>query len=133
MKKILIPALMLALSAATEASAETPLWMRYCALSPDGQTIAFTYQGDLFTVPAAGGEAHQLTSHPAHDTRPVWSPDGQRIAFASDREGQFDIYLVDKLGGEPKRLTTHTAAEYPVAFSDNNHILPKIRKQSQLQ
>ena len=123
MKKILIPALMLALSAATEASAETPLWMRYCALSPDGQTIAFTYQGDLFTVPAAGGEAHQLTSHPAHDTRPVWSPDGQRIAFASDREGQFDIYLVDKLGGEPKRLTTHTAAEYPVAFSDNNHIL----------
>ena len=123
MKKVLIPALAFAFTTAAAFAEETPLWMRYCALSPDGQTIAFSYQGDLFTVPTAGGEARQLTSHPGQDTRPVWSPDGKQIAFASDREGQFDIYLIDKQGGEPKRLTTHTAAEYPVAFRDNNHVL----------
>ena len=123
MKKVLIPALTLALTVATAHAEESPLWMRYCALSPDGQTIAFSYQGDLFTVPATGGEARQLTTHPGQDTRPVWSPDGKQLAFASDREGQFDIYLIDKEGGEPKRLTTHSASEYPLAFTDNSHVL----------
>ena len=123
MKKILIPALALAFSTAAAFAEETPLWMRYCALSPDGQTIAFSHQGDLFTVPATGGEARQLTTHPGQDTRPVWSPDGKQLAFASDREGQFDIYLIDKEGGEPKRLTTHSASEYPLAFTDNSHVL----------
>lgn len=123
MKKVLIPALTLALTVATAHAEESPLWMRYCALSPDGQTIAFSYQGDLFTVPATGGEARQLTTHPGQDTRPVWSPDGKQLAFASDREGQFDVYLIDKEGGEPKRLTTHSASEYPLAFTDNSHVL----------
>ena len=62
-----------------------PLWMRYPAISPNGETIAFTYKGDIYTVPANGGKATQLTTHPAHDTRPIWSPDGSKIAFASDR------------------------------------------------
>ena len=69
-----------------------PLWMRYPAISPNGETIAFTYKGDIYTVPANGGKATQLTTHPAHDTRPVWSPDGSKIVFASDRNGNFDIY-----------------------------------------
>lgn len=46
-----------------------PLWMRYPAISPNGETIAFTYKGDIYTVPANGGKATQLTTHPAHDTR----------------------------------------------------------------
>ena len=69
-----------------------PLWMRYPAISPNGETIAFTYKGDIYTVPANGGKATQLTTHPAHDTRPIWSPDGSKIAFASDRNGNFDIF-----------------------------------------
>ena len=48
-----------------------PLWMRYPAISPNGETIAFTYKGDIYTVPANGGKATQLTTHPAHDTRPI--------------------------------------------------------------
>lgn len=122
MKKLILPTLALCLSASMQAE-ESPLWMRYCALSPDGQTIAFSYQGDLYTVPAAGGKAHQLTSHPAHDTRPVWSPDSRQIAFASNRDGNFDVYLINKEGGEAKRLTTHSSNEYPAAFTDNQHIL----------
>ena len=73
-----------------------PLWMRYPAISPNGETIAFTYKGDIYTVPANGGKATQLTTHPAHDTRPIWSPDGSKIAFASDRNGNFDIFNIRK-------------------------------------
>lgn len=122
MKSLLI--LTSALLFATNVLAENdPLWMRYPAISPNGETIAFTYKGDLFTVPTNGGKATQLTTHPGHDTQPIWSPNGQKIVFASDRNGNFDIYVMDKEGGTPKQLTTHSANEYPEAFSDNNHIL----------
>lgn len=102
---------------------EAPLWMRHSALSPDGQTIAFSYKGDIYTVPATGGKALQLTTNDAYDSYPIWSPDGQRLAFASDRMGSLDIYMVGKEGGEPLRLTTHSFNEYPIAFSDNTHVL----------
>ena len=72
---------------------ETPLWMRHCAISPDGTTIAFTYKGDIYTVPVNGGRATQLTTNPAYDTTPIWSPDSKHIAFASDRLGSLDVYI----------------------------------------
>ncbi|MBE6300505.1 MAG: peptidase S41 [Parabacteroides distasonis] len=103
--------------------AETPLWMRYPAISPNGEWIAFTYKGDIYTVSSAGGKANQLTTHPSHDTRPVWSPDGNKLVFASDRNGNFDLFVIQKEGGLPKQLTTHSANEYPETFSDNKHIL----------
>jgi len=102
---------------APSASSQTePGWDRYPAISPDGSTIVFTYRGDLYTVPAAGGTAVAITSHPAHDYMPVWSHDGRQIAFASDRMGNFDIYVMPATGGEPTRLTHHSAAEYPYTF-----------------
>lgn len=92
------------------AAPESPLWMRYPAISPNGETIAFSYKGNLFTVPVGGGRAFQLTSHTAYDTRPVWSPDGSKIAFASNREGSFDIYVMSKEG------------ELPVALQPTRHM-----------
>lgn len=102
---------------------DTPLWMRYCAISPDGSSIAFTYKGDIYTVPATGGKATQITTNPAHDTKPVWSPDGKKIAFASDRMGSMDVYEVSREGGIPKRLTTHSGNETPIAYKNAGHIL----------
>ena len=66
MKKIIIT--LLSAAAAVSASAETPLWLRDAAISPDGKTVAFTYKGDIFTVPVSGGKARQITSNSAYDS-----------------------------------------------------------------
>ena len=120
-RKLAVMAAMLMTMAVTAQT--NPLWMRFCAISPDGNTIAFSYQGDLFTVATQGGTAHQLTSNDAYDAYPVWSPDGQSIAFASAREGSLDVYLIGKDGGTPKRLTTDSGNETPLTFLDDKTVL----------
>lgn len=122
MKKILLSAAACILTGWALAQ-ESPLWMRNCAISPDGTTIAFTYKGDIYTVPVSGGRAMQLTSHPAYDTAPMWSPDSKKIAFASDRMGSLDVFIVSREGGVPQRLTTHSGSETPIVFKDNGHVL----------
>ncbi len=96
---------------------DNPNWLRYSAISPDGQTIAFTYKGDIYTVPSTGGTAKALTFNEAYDYMPVWSHDGKSIAFASDRYGNFDVFIISAEGGESKRLTYHSRNEYPYTFS----------------
>ena len=128
MKNLMIPALALFLSAAAQAD-DSPLWMRYFAISPDGQTIAFSYQGDIYTVPSSGGKARQLTTHPAHDTRPVWSPDGQRIAFASNRSGNFDVFLMNKEGSPP---TPQTNIPRLLRITDTSCIWPTYCKMPRI-
>lgn len=92
-------------------------WFRHPAVSPDGSTIIFSHAGDLYTVPVAGGRAIPLTVHQAYETRPVWSRDGQTIAFASDRYGNFDIFVMPATGGEATRLTFHEADDLPSDFT----------------
>lgn len=122
MKKQLL--LAVALASSVWASAQTnPLWMRYSSISPNGQTIAFSYKGDIFTVPVTGGNARQITTNAAYDSYPVWSPDGRKIAFASSREGSLDVYVVNENGGVPTRLTYNSGDEIPMAFSDGMHVL----------
>ena len=119
-KLTLMVAVMMTIGAAAQTN---PLWMRFCAISPDGQTIAFSYKGDLFTVSTQGGTARQLTSNAAYDACPVWSADGQRIAFASAREGSLDVYIVGKDGGTPTRLTTDSGNETPLWFLNDDTVL----------
>ncbi|MAD98662.1 MAG: peptidase S41 [Flavobacteriaceae bacterium] len=98
---------------------ENPKWMRYSAISPDGTQIAFTYKGDLYKVSSSGGDAVQLTYHTAHDYMPVWNKKGDKIAFASNRYGNFDVYVMSANGGQATRLTYHSANESPYTFTNN--------------
>lgn len=100
------------------ATATTPLFMRDAVISPDGKNIAFTYKGDIWTVPAAGGTASRLTmTDQYYEASPVWSPDSRSVAFRSNRAGSFDVYVVDVTGGEPRRLTFDSGSETPEAFT----------------
>lgn len=99
---------------------ENPNWMRHSSISPDGSQIAFTYNGDIYKVNANGGKAQQLTFHSAHDYKAVWSNDGSKIAFASNRYGNFDIYVMNAVGGKATRLTFHSNDENPYTFTKND-------------
>ncbi len=110
--------LLLALTATTALSAqETPSWIRRNAISPDGNTLAFSYKGDIWTVPVAGGEAKQLTSNKAYESDPMWAPDGQTLVFTSWREDSRDIYAMPAKGGALKRLTDLPGSEVPLAVT----------------
>lgn len=75
------------------------------ALSPDRSEIAFISGGDIWTVPAKGGVARLLVSHPATESRPLYSPDGKHLAFTSMRTGGGDIYVLNIASGETTRIT----------------------------
>src|SRR3984957_8976364 len=100
-----------------------PLWLRYPAISPDGKTIAFSFRGHIFTVSAAGGLAVPLTAGPAHDSSPIWSPDGKLIAFASDRYGHYDIFVTSSQGGTTRRLTTYSTDAVPTSFTPDGQFI----------
>lgn len=119
MKKYILFQLMM-LATCLICAQDTPLWLRYPAISPDGKTIVFGYKGDLFKVSASGGAAVPLTLHEAQDYMPVWSHDGKQIAFASDRYGNFDVFVMPAEGGEAKRLTFHSATDVPYDFTPDN-------------
>src|SRR5438270_12098776 len=75
------------------------------AISPDGREIAFVSGGDIWTVTAAGGEAHLLVTHPASETRPLYSPAGTKMALVSAATGAGQVYGLALAAGQAMRLT----------------------------
>ncbi|MGH6631133.1 MAG: hypothetical protein ACREB3_15510, partial [Burkholderiales bacterium] len=96
-------------------------------VSPDGRTIVFDLLGDLYTLPISGGAAARLTSGPAFDRQPRFSPDGKRIAFVSDLSGADNVWLADSDGGNPTQLTSEKAALFvsPIWTFDGQYILAR--------
>jgi tricorn protease len=88
------------------------------------ELIAFAYAGDLWTVPRAGGRATRLTVGVGIETSPIFSPDGQTIAFTGEYDGNVDVFTVPATGGVPFRVTYHPAADVAVAWTpDGSHIV----------
>lgn len=116
-------------------SAQSPLWLRHSQISPDGRSIAFSYKGDIYKVSTNGGQAIRLTTHPAFDSEPIWSPDSQCIAFMSDREGGYQrLFIMSANGGTAKQLTFHSQKANPLAFTpDGNNIVYAANLQNDYQ
>ncbi len=81
-----------------------PYFAKDPAISPDGTQVCFVYQDDLWVVPFKGGDARRLTSTVASEWNPIFSPDGETIAFCSNREGQSFVYTVPSKGGIARAL-----------------------------
>src|ERR1051325_8167419 len=92
-------------------------------ISPDGSEIAFVSGGDIWPVPAAGGEARLLVSHPAVESRPLYSPDGKELAFNSTRAGSADVWVLPLGTGALRRLTFEDGAEQLDAWSPDGQWL----------
>lgn len=113
----------LAMIASTQAvvSFEGPVKRtRYPSLSPDGKTLAFSYQGDIFRVSSEGGRAERLTVHPAAETMPRFSPDGKHIAFTSTRHGNMDVFVMAADGSGLRRLTFLSANDYAMGWTPDS-------------
>jgi tricorn protease len=111
-------------------AATKPHIYQHPALSKD--LIAFGYEGDLWTVPRAGGVARRLTTGVGVETDPVFSPDGSTIAFTGDYDGNIDVFTIPAAGGVPFRVTYHPAADYALAWTpDGKDIVFRSTRISQ--
>ena len=93
------------------------------AWSPDGRWIAFSMRGDIWKVPAAGGEAIAITAGPAYHFEPAWSPDGTRIAFAFQSTGNLEIGIVGADGGAVETIASHPRVDIQPAWSRDGRSL----------
>src|SRR5215472_15619135 len=93
--------------------------------------IVFSYAGDLWSVPRAGGAAARLTSGVGFESEPSFSPDGSTIAFTGEYDGNVDVYTIPASGGVPKRVTYHPDADRVVGWTpDGKRILFRSNRLS---
>lgn len=109
LRRVLLPCVLLCLLHLDLSAKEEIRLATQPALSPDGSLLAFAWRGEIWTVPASGGQARQLTRNSGADSDPEFSPDGTQIAFISDRSGSKQIYVMPVGGGTPEQITYHTA------------------------
>lgn len=93
----------------TVQAQETAYFTSHPTISPDGQLIIFSYEGDLWKASSQGGQADRITALPGEEINPRISPDGKWLAFSSNQYGNQDVYLMAMDGGEIKQLTFHDA------------------------
>jgi Tol biopolymer transport system component len=120
MRKVLAALLFIPFIAHAQGPRESPAALPSFAepgISPDGATIAFVSGGDIWEVASRGGDARLLVSHPATESRPLYSPDGKRLAFSSTRTGNGDVYVLTLSTGDLVRLTYDDANEQVSGWS----------------
>ena len=96
-------------------------------VSPDGRQIVFDLLGDIYLLPIGGGKATRITSGPAWDVQPAYSPDGNTIAYTSDRDGAENIWIMDANGSDPRKVTSEKdrILNNPVFTPDGQYIIAR--------
>lgn len=119
------------LAAFLPASAQSPQgYYRSPAIHHD--TVVFTAEGDLWTVPVGGGQARRLTSHAGEEYRAAISPDGRTVAFTASYEGVSEVYAMPLGGGLPRRLTYEGGGAGVVGWTPEGRVLYASRSGSTL-
>lgn len=108
-----------ALFSVAQAQEET-LLLRSPSISD--KHISFVYGGDIWIADKNGANPKRLTSNPGVEQNPIFSPDGQRIAFTGNYDGNTDVYVVSIYGGAPKRVTFHPSADVVRGWLNNNEL-----------
>ncbi|HZE83923.1 MAG TPA: S41 family peptidase, partial [Puia sp.] len=111
MKKMLTTPLLFLLPFLLSAQQNEAYFLSYPCLSPDGQTVVFSFEGDLWKAGTKGGQAVRLTAMPGYETNAHYSPDGKWIAFTGRQFGNADVFVMPAEGGEIRQLTFHSAAD----------------------
>jgi tricorn protease len=119
MKQLLIAliSLVTASSVAGQAPSDEAYFLSNPGLSPDGKTVVFSYEGDLWQVSEKGGSAVRLTDLPGYETGARYSPDGKWIAFTGRQSGNADIYIISTASKEIRQLTFHSSADEVSSWS----------------
>jgi tricorn protease len=129
--KTLTTAVVLTLLAASVATADSPKKLLLQKPTASQTQIAFAYAGDLWIVGRDGGEARRLTTGIGIETDPIFSPDGQTVAFTGEYDGNLDVYVMPAAGGEPRRLTYHPGPDIALGWTpDGKQILFRSQRDS---
>lgn len=102
--------------------------LRYPALSPDGEKLAFTFQGDIWVMDMTSQIPIRITINEAYDSYATWSPDGTQIAFSSNRYGSEDIFVINRDGSALKRLTYYPSTEKISSWNHKDRIVFETRR-----
>lgn len=122
MKLLIVVGFILSVIVSSAIAQDETLLLRQPTVSADH--VAFVYAGDIWIVSRDGGDATRLTVHPGIESGPVFSPDGEWIAFTGNYDGNVDVYVVPVKGGSPRRLTFHPDVDYARGWSpDGERIL----------
>lgn len=108
-KKSIVLTIGTALALHLVAYAQQPYFTSHPALSPDGNTLIFSFEGDLWKSSIQGGSANRITALPGEEKNPKISPDGKWLAFSSNQFGNYDLFIMPLQGGDIKQLTFHDA------------------------
>jgi tricorn protease len=124
-----LSAIILILTGTIQAEEPAPLILSRPAIS--AKHVVLGYAGDLWVVDRRGGDARRLSAGVGLETHPVISPDGSKVAFAAEYDGNLDVYVVPIAGGEPQRLTYHPDPDLPVGWTpDGRSILFRSTRAS---
>ncbi|EAZ81601.1 S41 family peptidase [Algoriphagus machipongonensis] len=118
MRKLYITCLLvLSVFFANAQTMESPYFASEPTLTPDGDVIIFSYEGDLWKVPVSGGPAARITAMEGEETKPAVSPDGKWLAFTAEQYGNKDVFIMPLNGGEIQQLTFHEATDEVESWS----------------